>query len=151
MEQSPKLETMKKFYQFGRIGIGATAFFAPRSFARAIGLSPTADTVNLMRLYGSRDAVIGGGQLLAEEKGGARQWYVAGGAVDLFDALALTSAALREGGGSMRRRLFIGAGTALVFGMMGFFMAGTAEETIWDDLDAELAKLAETTPIEPGR
>lgn len=82
----------------GRTIVGAGAWLAPHSSAKALGvrpeLRPTLPFV--LRLFGVRDAVAGVGYLTADAAG-RRQWLTLGIVMDGADAAAALMAGERSG------------------------------------------------------
>lgn len=121
----------------GRIGVGALSFLAPAVAGKLIGADLGDGGRLMVRLFGSRDAILGVGQLLAERHGTARGWYEAAMVVDGLDAAALLAATAR---GEIKRPLGIFWTAVALTGLVGGFVA--ARSSVGDDdLEAELAEL----------
>lgn len=130
-------EQQKMAYSWGRVGIGAAALLAPGIVGRLMGLDLDRGAQVAMRAFGSRDAVVGLGQVLGERHGTARGWYEAAAAVDVLDAVVLAAAAAR--GDVSRVPGVLTAVLATVAAVTGILAARSGGLT--DSLDAELAEL----------
>ncbi|MBX7158726.1 MAG: hypothetical protein K1X95_00375 [Acidimicrobiia bacterium] len=127
-----------------RIGVGVASFLAPSIAGKILGADLDPGGRLAMRLFGSRDAIIGAGQILAGRHGNARGWYEAAMVVDGLDAVALFAAAAR---GEIKKPLgVLWGGFALSGLLFGFLAARSADAG--DDLEAELAELTAAAVLE---
>lgn len=120
-----------------RVGVGLASFLAPGFAGKLLGADLDSGGRLVMRMFGSRDAIIGVGQILGERHGTARGWYEAAMVVDGLDAAALFTAAAR---GDVKRPLAALWGLVALSGVyFGYVAARTG--SAGDDLEAELAEL----------
>ncbi|MFN8104155.1 MAG: hypothetical protein U0U69_06810 [Acidimicrobiia bacterium] len=120
-----------------RVGVGLASFLAPGFAGKLLGADLDSGGRLVMRMFGSRDAIIGVGQILGERHGTARGWYEAAMVVDGLDAAALFAAAAR---GDVKRPLAALWGLVALSGVyFGYVAARTG--SAGDDLEAELAEL----------
>lgn len=120
-----------------RIGVGIASLLAPGVAGKILGADLDSGGRLAMRLFGSRDAMLGVGQVLAERHGSARGWYEAAMVVDGLDAIALFAAAAR---GDVNKPLGALWGGFALSGLVFGFLASRATDAD-DDLEAELAEL----------
>src|SRR3954453_10091666 len=96
---------------YGGLGFGALAVAAPKAFTAMYGLKGDGNLRALVRLWGTRTALISGLALTATDAAARRRLALAIGGMDLVDA-ALT---LTAGPDVPRRTRLLGAGTSAAF------------------------------------
>lgn len=80
----------------GRIALGVASLAAPETFARTVGVAPTAATTYLTRIYGAR-AVAMGTAYLSGSPAERDRWHRMGLAVDITDTVQGIAQAQRGG------------------------------------------------------
>jgi hypothetical protein len=104
----------------GGLGFGALAVVAPKAFSRMYGLKGDGNLHAIIRLWGTRTAVISAIALSVTDAATRRRLALVIGGMDLADA-ALT---LRAGPDVPRRTRVLGAGTSAAFaGATGYWLS----------------------------
>lgn len=107
---------------------------APKLSIRLFGGEPSDTAATIIRMFGSRDALLAVGQILGDRHGSGRGFYEAAAVADILDAGIMALAA--KSGAMPVPIAAIAASTALCLAGAGIAFARGGEEA--DPLDAAL-------------
>lgn len=110
--------TLRHALAGGRLAAGVAALTVPSVVARAVGTTPAdnPDGAYLLRLFGSRELVVGAIAAGALGPGTTSRAFLLGAGVDALDALAVLRAG-RDGRFDPRRARTIAAGCLAIAGL----------------------------------
>lgn len=109
----------------GRVLFGVICLIAPKLLLRSSGSEPRGSAVWMIRAFGVRDVVLGGGALSALARGrDARSWVAAGAVADTGDVLNAIAFRDELGGAGLVATL----GLAVPASAGGWYAAATLDE-----------------------
>lgn len=119
MSTTADVDQVRQSIAYGAIGFGALAVTAPGAFNALYGLEGDGNLRTMVRLFGTRNLVLGALTLLTEDRGQRKKLAVLTAALDVVDTAIIAKA----GSDVSARARIVGALTTAVFAAASAYVA----------------------------